>query len=100
MAKPVANLRLFVAIHPPAERSQAMLTALKNPGDLPPFRATPPDQVHMTLQFIGDTPAKDLENTIESVRRSASGLAAFDLTPLRLITLPERGPAQIGRAHV
>ena len=95
MAKPAANLRLFVAIHPPPETAKAMLDEIERLKTLPPHKSTALEQVHMTLQFIVDTPVKDLEDTIESVRRSASGLPAFDLKPLKLITLPERGPARL-----
>lgn len=94
MSRPTANLRLFVGLYPPHETVQAMLKAL-GALDLPPHRPTPPEQVHLTLQFIGDVPVKDLEETIESVRRSAAGLPAFGLAIQQLITLPERGPARL-----
>ena len=91
------DLRLFVALHAPEDSARSMLRALRK-LDLPPVarhRETPLAQVHMTLQFIGDTPERDLDETLESVRRSAAGLAAFVLQPLRLITLPERGPPRL-----
>src|SRR5690606_23530157 len=69
MAKPIANLRLFVAAYPPRETAEAMLEALRT-LTLPDYRITPIEQVHLTLQFIGDTPARDLDETIESVRRA------------------------------
>jgi RNA 2',3'-cyclic 3'-phosphodiesterase len=96
MAKPSANLRLFVAAYPPAESAiaVAMINALQ-PLALPPHRPTPVEQVHLTVQFIGDTPSKNLDATIESVQRAASGLSAFQLTPRMLLTLPERGPARL-----
>jgi RNA 2',3'-cyclic 3'-phosphodiesterase len=52
---------------------------------------TPVEQVHMTLCFIGDTPKKDIEEVRESVARSCAGLPVFELTPRRLVTLPDRG---------
>lgn len=94
MARPTANLRLFAAIYPPPSRSQAMLDLLP-PLQLPPHRATPPDQLHMTVQFIGDTPSAELDATIESVQRAVAGLKPFDLAPSHLIALPERGPARL-----
>ena len=94
MGKPVANLRLFVAIHPPPKIAHAMLDALDG-LTLPPHKTTALDQVHMTVQFIGDTPARELDQTIESFTRAASGLSSFSLAPQRLITLPERGPARL-----
>ncbi|MFG0284324.1 MAG: RNA 2',3'-cyclic phosphodiesterase [Phycisphaerales bacterium JB039] len=109
MARPQANLRLFAAIYPPIEVARAALRAIRG-LDLPDHRATPAEQVHLTAQFIGDTPVKDLDGVLESVRRSASGVGAFALKPLRYITLP-RGkrprlialetdaPAQIMELH-
>lgn len=61
------------------------------PLDLPAHRTTPREQVHVTVHFIGDMDARRLDDTIESVERSASGLHTFVLTPLRLVALPERG---------
>lgn len=89
MARPVSNLRLFVAIYPPTDLAAAALEAIA-PLDVPPHRPTPAAQIHLTLQFIGDTPAKNLEDVLESVRRSASGIQAFTLSPQRYITLPPR----------
>lgn len=59
--------------------------------EIAPHRSTPPDQVHLTLQFIGPTDPRELEEKAESVERSASGIGAFELTPVRFITLPQRG---------
>lgn len=87
MARPRSNLRLFVAAYPPPEVAAAALEAIAT-LDLPAHRATPAEQVHLTLQFIGDTPAKQLDETLESVRRAASGIGAFSLSPQRYITLP------------
>jgi RNA 2',3'-cyclic 3'-phosphodiesterase len=94
MAKPSSNLRLFVAAYPPLEVCQAMVEAVKA-LDLPPHRLVPVEQVHLTLLFVGDTPASEMDDTIESVRRAAAGLSSFQMTPHRLITLPERGPARL-----
>lgn len=80
--------RLFVALHPPgsAARDLARRASARFP---PSCRPTPVEQIHMTLQFIGDTPAWDLERVEESVRRSASGIGRFVLTPMSLVTMPK-----------
>ncbi|MCI0363394.1 MAG: RNA 2',3'-cyclic phosphodiesterase [Phycisphaerales bacterium] len=98
MAKPSSNLRLFVAIYPPREVAEAMLKAMAE-LKLPAHRATLCEQVHLTLQFIGDTPARELDATIESVERAASGLVGFELSTERLFQLPERGPARLVAAQ-
>lgn len=99
MARPSANLRLFVAIFPDPSTVAAILELLGK-LDIPSYRARPAEQVHATVQFIGDTPSADLDATVESVRRSAAGLSAFAIAPSRLITLPERGPARLVAAEL
>jgi RNA 2',3'-cyclic 3'-phosphodiesterase len=94
VAKPSANLRLFVAVYPTVEVARQLIETLQN-IELPPHRVVPAEQVHITAQFIGDVPAADLDDTIESVRRSAAGLSSFLLKPQRLIALPERGPSRL-----
>jgi len=88
------GLRLFVAAYPPAEWIECWrerLSALT----LPPHRLTPPEQIHLTLHFLGDTPEAELETVVESVSRSCAGLAAAELRALRFLTLPTRGPARL-----
>jgi 2'-5' RNA ligase len=87
-------LRLFVAIYPPAEHARAMLGLLSELR-LAHHRVTPIEQLHITVHFIGDVQRRELDDTVESVERSASGLAAFVLTPRRLISLPERGTPRL-----
>lgn len=89
-----ATLRLFVAVYPDAETAASLLAAAAE-LDLPPRRWMPPEQVHVTLQFIGERPVRDLDDTIESVGRSAAGLSRFSLRPLRILSLPRRGPSRL-----
>ena len=88
-------LRLFVSIDPPPDHAAALLGALDAIEHLPQHRPTPPEHVHLTLQFIGDRAERELDETIESVRRSAAGIGPFTLRAVRLITLPERAPARL-----
>ncbi len=85
-----ADVRLFVAAYPPREAVERMLEAAAG-LELAAHRVTPAEQVHLTLCFIGDTPGREVEAVRESVARSAAGVPAFELTPRRLVTLPERG---------
>jgi len=89
-----ASKRLFVALYPPAEAVKAMLSAMKDLA-LPRHRITPEAQVHLTLYFVGDTDPRRLDEVVESVRRSASGIGEIELRPLRLVTLPEHGAARL-----
>ena len=88
-ARAPKNLRLFVAAYPPPETAAALLASLAK-LDLPPNRPVAPDQVHMTLHFIGETPESKVDAIAETVRHAAGGLDSFVLTPLQLITLPQR----------
>lgn len=92
------SLRLFVAVYPPVEAAASLVQRLAA-LDLPPHRQTPPEQCHLTLQFIGDTAPSRLSDVVESMERSAAGLDAFNLTPLRLVSLPHRGPARLVAAE-
>lgn len=87
-------LRLFVALYPPEEAVREMVASLAALA-LPEHRVTRPEQVHLTLFFVGDTDPRQLEGVVESVRRSASGIGAIVLRPRRLVTLPERGAARL-----
>jgi RNA 2',3'-cyclic 3'-phosphodiesterase len=94
VTRPAPSLRLFVAIYPPPAVAET-LTAWLSRLNLPPYRATPTGQVHITLQFIGDTDSAALDDVIESVRRAASGIGVLPLAATALVTLPERGPARL-----
>lgn len=88
-------LRLFVAIDPPEQVRRAMLGLLAGLSIDPRHRLTPLDQVHLTVQFIGDTDERELQDVAESVKRAAAGIGVFSLSPRRLISLPERGPVRL-----
>jgi 2'-5' RNA ligase len=91
-----APLRLFVSIAVPQDSARVLLRAVRK-LNLPPtarVRETSISQVHLTVQFIGDTDEHDLPAVIESVERSAAGLPRFELLPTRLATLPQRGPVR------
>jgi len=87
-------MRLFVAVYPPVEAAAAILELLRG-VELPEQRLVPPEQVHMTLHFVGDTDKRQLEDVMESVERAAAGVEAFALTPRRLMCLPDRGEPRL-----
>jgi 2'-5' RNA ligase len=87
-------LRLFVAAYPPPDLASKLLDLLASlkPRNL---RFSPPDHIHLTLQFIGDTDPRQLSEVHESVERAASGLQPATVTVTKLISLPERGRARL-----
>lgn len=97
------SLRLFVAITPPADLSEALLQTLASSGlVLPPHRLIPPEDQHLTLAFIGETRQKDLRSVVESVDRACVGFSAFALVPEAFITIPtpaDGGPPRLVAAR-
>lgn len=89
--------RLFVAIHPPIETATRLLDALHRlePEALPEHRPTRVDKLHLTLLFLGEIDARDVDRTAESVERAAAGVRAFELGPEWLLTLPQQKPARV-----
>ncbi|MBL8759962.1 MAG: RNA 2',3'-cyclic phosphodiesterase [Phycisphaerae bacterium] len=92
-------LRLFIAAYPPPEVVSPLLSAadLLALGSLKP---SPPDQVHLTLVYIGDTDERQLDDVIESMHRAAAGFAPISVDVSRLIALPERGAARLIAAEL
>ena len=86
--------RLFVALYPPGEISRELQAALAD-LKLPAYSPTPVEQVHLTLQFIGDTAERELAGVVESVAAACAGLRTFALKRARLVRLPERGLARV-----
>jgi 2'-5' RNA ligase len=92
-------LRLFVAAYPPLEVARALLDQLAAMS-LRDIRLSPPEQVHLTLQFIGETDTRELSEVRESVERAVAGLAPATVEVTGLISLPERGRARLVAAEL
>jgi 2'-5' RNA ligase len=82
-ANPAAFLRLFIAIAVPPDvrqeigRAQGQLRRNSPPGAV---RWTRPDQFHVTLKFLGDVPAGQVEALKKSVSAVCAGFAAMQLS--------------------
>jgi 2'-5' RNA ligase len=92
------SLRLFVAVYPPPDVAGMLLAALDG-LDLPPHRLVAPEQVHLTLHFIGETPMPRVESIKETLRHAAAGPASFTLAAQQLVSLPQRRPARLVAAE-
>lgn len=91
------RVRLFIGVYPPPEAVGAMLASVdelaRDAGlNLPGFRVTPPEQVHLTVHFIGPAWVGEVDDIAESVERATSGIWPFELAPTKLIALPPRDP--------
>jgi len=85
--------RLFVAVYPPLDVAARLLNLLASvTAKHRPMNAA---QLHMTLVFLGDTPASNMPRVAESVERAAAGIPAFDVAPTRLIALPSARQARL-----
>jgi 2'-5' RNA ligase len=99
VSRPVQNQRLFVAVYPPVETVRLLLRAAAELTGLPPFEPTAPDLVHLTVQFLGDVAQKDLVRVHESITRATAGIPPMELTPRRLVALPQSHQAAGDRAR-
>lgn len=71
--------RLFFALWPDdgvRARLAVLMRELLPPGAGRPQR---PDQLHLTLEFLGDIPESRLQDVLDSGAAAASGAAAFEL---------------------
>lgn len=88
---PAPTRRLFVAIDAPPAVSES-LAALAAP--VPGFKWTRPGTIHLTLRFIGDTPAGEVD-ALAARLRAIRDVAPFVLTIGGVGVFPQRGAAQV-----
>jgi RNA 2',3'-cyclic 3'-phosphodiesterase len=86
----VMSLRLFTAIVPPAS-IQTEIAELEEPLDA--VRWLPPDNIHLTLRFIGETDAEKLDR-FEEVLGTVK-VEPFILPVQGTGIFPTRGPARV-----
>jgi len=86
-----------VGVYPPPALAAEMVAVAEELASRRAFdgRLTSADQVHLTLQFIGDTPSTRVDDVVESVERSAAGLRSFAIVPCRMVTLPRKRAARL-----
>ena len=84
------SVRLFIAIDLPAAH-RAALVALGTPTR--GLAWTPPEQVHLTLRFLGDTDEARVADLADSLTRVR--VEPFVLPLEGLGTFPPRGPAHV-----
>ncbi len=79
---PEADLRLFVAIDLPAALKRQLIdltNQLRQPG-YDPVRWVRPDSYHITVKFLGDTPASRVPAIEQALTTLAAAQPGFDLT--------------------
>ncbi len=65
-------MRCFVAVQPPEEARDHLAEFLDPRRDIAPFRWVDPEQVHLTLAFLGNLPEHRLDDFVERLERAAS----------------------------
>jgi 2'-5' RNA ligase len=72
-------VRLFIAIVPPPEVQREALGEARSLQWSGEIRWLPPENVHLTLKFLGDTPDSDLAGLDAAIANVCSGHRALDL---------------------
>jgi 2'-5' RNA ligase len=94
-------LRLFVAIVPDPTSLAAMHRIIDDGGVRPgPLRWVTPANTHLTLRFLGDTPAECCPNLIEALRDLCRSVPPFDLRLGGLLYLPSPARTRVVAAGV
>ena len=86
-------MRLFIAIPLPADPAAQAAGIL--PLALPGLRRVRPENLHVTLAFLGQTPDERLADVVAAAREAAARVTTFDLTFDRAGRFPERGRPRV-----
>ena len=87
-------MRLFTAVELPTEavkHLQRLQDALR--PIIPGIRWTAPDQLHITLKFLGETPETQVHDLCEALKQVT--LEPAELCVADIICFPPRGPVRI-----
>ena len=83
-----ARVRLFVAILPPKETIERMEKAIRKVRKLAPgAKWATPESAHLTVLYVGDTPAARIPKIREAVGAVAARAVPFDIHLAGLLTL-------------
>lgn len=98
-------MRLFIGIPLPPEIAQRAFAVL--PQTVPGLRRVQPENLHVTLAFLGETPESRLPDVAAAAEEATTGVAPFRLAFDRAGHFPERGRPRVvwlgmaeGRASV
>jgi 2'-5' RNA ligase len=86
-------VRLFIAIPLPAEVAARAAAIL--PTALPGLRRVSPENLHVTLAFLGWTPDEQLASVTEAAGEAAASVRPFRLAFDRAGRFPERGRPRV-----
>ncbi len=84
----MTDYRLFIAIELPAPAKSALETVQKSLHALHAVRWTKPAQIHLTVQFLGDTPAELVPKLSAALAETVSALSPFMLSLAKVGAFP------------
>ncbi len=88
-------MRLFVALIPPPAAVEDLDAFLEVRRSAAPFRWALPEQLHLTLAFLGDVQEWRLDELLERLARAAARRAAFELAIAGGGAFPNVGRAKV-----
>ncbi len=87
------TFRAFIAVAVPPEIAGALWEEGRASRGAGGVRWTRPESIHLTLKFLGSTPAEKGGVVMEALRRAVAGIAPFDLEVRGLGAFPnDRAP--------
>ena len=91
----MASKRIFVGLFLPASAARELHTTVRGLLTGAGFRFVPPDEIHLTLRFLGDTEDAAIEEIRSALEGRLAGLCAPSLRIATTGAFPESGAARI-----
>lgn len=88
--------RTFIAVEIGSPAREVILRLIKQlAGELHGVRWTQPDQLHLTLKFIGDIDNRELPEICSQMRAACSGIEAFSASLKGVGAFPKNKPPRV-----
>ncbi len=89
--------RVFCAIDLPPDLRQTLASHIDQLKKATGVKAgwTRPENIHLTLKFLGNIPVSDVEKLSQSAARAVKALSPFKLTAEHCGAFPPHGPARV-----
>lgn len=81
-------MRVFTAVRPSEEAIEHLDAFLEPRRGAAPYRWTRPEQLHVTLAFMGDAANSRIDDYVDRLAESLDGLDAIDLTLAGTLVFP------------
>lgn len=94
-APPARRARAFVAVSPPLEVRRALLDAARGLPVTGEVRWVRPENVHLTLKFLGDVAEDELARAAEALASVCEKHVAFEVAPAGFGAFPSARRARI-----